>query len=151
MAEETTGGKKVKGGPRSVRASKAAGRLAWVFELDHRRIFDDDGKKGLIFYHLKPEYKGHIFNKFGLLPIYETEKSGTIQRFRPLKSKTGKQYLHWDVITMSESEARKLADAIYDMLGAKPQSVQPDGTSAPEKPMSEQDETEALLRKFRGA
>ena len=129
-------------------ATKKPHSLAWLWRLEHRRIPAKDRADGLVFYHLPTEHLGRVFNRYGLLPIVELRKGITVHKPRILKSATGNDYRMWDLITMTPDEALGLARAIHEMLG-----VQPDRqtkVTAPET-LSEESETEMLLKKFVGA
>ena len=121
-------------------------QLKWLWGLDHRKLHAEGKRSGIVLYRLPREYKGKLCKKLGICPIYEA-KDGTVQKFRFVQGK-GRKYRMWDLITIEDELALKLAAAIHEMLG-----VQPDRqtkVAAPET-LSKESETEMLLKKFVGA
>ena len=126
-------------------------QLNWLWNLDHRKLHAEGKRSGVVLYRLPREFKGKLCKKLGICPIYEA-KDGTVQKFRFVQGK-GRKYRMWDLITIEDELALKLAAAIHDILGI-PADVHPD--RHPEKRLApgildEESETEMLLKKFVGA
>ena len=136
--------------------ARAKRSLDWLWRLDHRKLHGEK-KSGIVLYRVPAEYKGKMCKKLGIVPIVDSKSVGTIHKSRTVKGRSGKSYRLWDLITMDDGVALKLAAAIHDMLGI-PANVQPDrqDKQLEKKPaqhgkQTETDELEELLKQFRGA